>query len=164
MIVLLMAAIFCRTTQWFCRVTNVTCRKLSCIVLRRLFSLINVKMNIFSILILVSITACNMTNYNIPKACLLNRSPVPAMDPKSNRSGLWRHMLAELVAGWEGYVANIQTMSRGMIKLQLSRHFCRATWLSCRVGVTWCCDFHTFRSCNTCTFSLTTFAMLRHTT
>ena len=32
-------------------------------------------------------------NYNIPSACLLNRSPVPAMDLKSNRSGLWRHML-----------------------------------------------------------------------
>ena len=31
--------------------------------------------------------------YNIPRACLLNRSPVPAMDLKSNRSGLWRHML-----------------------------------------------------------------------
>ena len=27
-------------------------------------------------------------NYNIPRACLLNRSPVPAMDLKSNRSGL----------------------------------------------------------------------------
>ena len=26
--------------------------------------------------------------YNIPRACLLNRSPVPAMDLKSNRSGL----------------------------------------------------------------------------
>ena len=32
-------------------------------------------------------------NYNIPRACLLNRSPVPAMDLKSNRSGLWCHML-----------------------------------------------------------------------
>ena len=31
--------------------------------------------------------------YNIPRACLLNRSPVPAMDLKNNRSGLWRHML-----------------------------------------------------------------------
>ena len=31
--------------------------------------------------------------YNIPRACLLNRPPVPAMDLKSNRSGLWRHML-----------------------------------------------------------------------
>ena len=27
-------------------------------------------------------------NYNIPRACLLNRPPVPAMDLKSNRSGL----------------------------------------------------------------------------
>ena len=27
-------------------------------------------------------------NYNIPRACLLNRSPVPAMDLKSNKSGL----------------------------------------------------------------------------
>ena len=31
--------------------------------------------------------------YNIPRACLFNRSPVPAMDLKSNRSSLWRHML-----------------------------------------------------------------------
>ena len=31
--------------------------------------------------------------YNIPRACLLNGSPVPAMDVKSNRSGLWPHML-----------------------------------------------------------------------
>ena len=29
---------------------------------------------------------------NIPRACLLNRPPVPAMDLKNNRSGLWRHM------------------------------------------------------------------------
>ena len=26
--------------------------------------------------------------HNIPRACLLNRLPVPAMDLKSNRSGL----------------------------------------------------------------------------
>ena len=26
--------------------------------------------------------------FNIPRACLLNRSPVPAIDLKSNRSGL----------------------------------------------------------------------------
>ena len=31
--------------------------------------------------------------YNIPRACLLNRLPVPAMDLKSNRSGLRSHML-----------------------------------------------------------------------
>ena len=29
-----------------------------------------------------------------------------------------------------------------------------------RVGVTLCCDFYTFRSCNTCTFSFNTFAVL----
>ena len=28
------------------------------------------------------------SNYNIPRACLLNRPPVLAMDLKSNRSGL----------------------------------------------------------------------------
>ena len=106
---------------------------------------------------------------NIPRACLLNRSPVGAMDLKSNRSGLW--LVAELVAGWEDYVASVQTMSHNMIKLQLSQYFCRATkifcratWASCRVGVTLCCDFYTFRTCNTCTFSVTTFAVLRHTT
>ena len=27
-------------------------------------------------------------HYNIPRACLLNRPPVPAMNLKSNRSGL----------------------------------------------------------------------------
>ena len=36
-------------------------------------------------------------------------------------------MLADLVADWEEYVANTQTMSRDMIKLQLSQNFCRAT-------------------------------------
>ena len=35
---------------------------------------------------------------------------------------------------------------------------------STRVGVTLCCDFYTVRSCNTCTFSLPTFAVLQHTT
>ena len=29
----------------------------------------------------------------IPRACFLSRSPVPAVDLKSNRSDLWRHML-----------------------------------------------------------------------
>ena len=52
---------------------------------------------------------------------------------------------------WEDYVASVQTMSRDMIKLQLSQYFCRATSVSCSVGVTLCCDFYTFRSCNTCT-------------
>ena len=27
-------------------------------------------------------------HYNVPRACLLNRSPIPAMDLKRNRSGL----------------------------------------------------------------------------
>ena len=109
-------------------------------------------------------------DYNIPRACLLNRSPVPAMDLKSNRSDLWRRML-ETCRRLRDYVASLQTMSRDMIKLQLSQHFCRATkifcratWVSCRVGVTLCCDFYTFRSCNTCTFSLPTLAVLQHTT
>ena len=31
--------------------------------------------------------------YNIPRACLHNRSTVPAIDLKSNKSGLWHHML-----------------------------------------------------------------------
>ena len=106
---------------------------------------------------------CWNINYNIPSAWLLNRSPVPAMDLKSNRSGLWHHML-ETCRRLRDYVANVQTMSCDIIKLQLNQHFCRATWVSCRVGVTLCCGFYTFRSCNTCTFSLTTFAVLRHTT
>ena len=108
--------------------------------------------------------------YNVPRACLLNRSPAPAIDLKSSRSGLWPHTL-ETCRRLRRFVANIQTMSRDMIKLQLSQHFChatkifcRGTWVSCRVEVTLCCDFYTFRSCNTCTFSLTTFAVLRHAT
>ena len=32
--------------------------------------------------------SCFVRHYNIPDACLLNRSPVPAMDLKSNRSGV----------------------------------------------------------------------------
>ena len=109
-------------------------------------------------------------SYNIPKTFLLNRSPVPTIDLKCNRSGLSRHMIAELVVGWEDYVASVQTMSIDMIKLQLSQHVCRATKIfcharvSCRIGVTLCCDFYTFRSCNTCTFSLPNFAVLRHRT
>ena len=31
---------------------------------------------------------CNEYDYNIPRACLLKRSPFPAVDLKSNRSGL----------------------------------------------------------------------------
>ena len=67
--------------------------------------------------------------------------------------------------------ANVQTMSRDMMKLQLSQQFCRtakifchATWVSCRVGVTLCGGFCAFRGCNTCTFGLTIFAVLRHRT
>ena len=129
--------------------------------------------------------------YNIPRACLLNRSPVPAMDLKSNRSGLWRHMLEtcrrlrRLCRKRSNNVAqhdetpvkstrlsrNKNILSSYMKKLQLSQHFCRATkifcyatWVLCRVNVTLCCDFYTFRSYNTCTFSMPTFAVLRHTT
>ena len=101
--------------------------------------------------------------YNIPRVCLLNRSPFPAIDLKSNRSGLWRHII-ELVVGWEDYVARVQIMSCDMIKLHLSQHFWRATRVSCHVGVTLCRDFYTFRSCNICSFSLPTFAVLRHST
>ena len=49
-------------------------------------------------------------------------------------------------------------------KTPVKSTLCRATRVPCRVGVTLCCDFHTFRSCNTCAFSLPTFAVLRHTT
>ena len=35
----------------------------------------------------------NNSNYNIPRACLLNRWPVPAMVLKSSRSSLWRHII-----------------------------------------------------------------------
>ena len=32
-------------------------------------------------------------SYNIPRTCLLNRLPVPAMVASSNKSGLWRHLI-----------------------------------------------------------------------
>ena len=102
--------------------------------------------------------------YNIPIACLLNRWPFPAMVLKSNRSGLWRHIIRTCrTLRWlcRQHSNNVARHD----KLQSSRHFCRATKIfcratrvSCRVGVTLCCDFYTLRSCNTCIFSLTTFA------
>ena len=112
-----------------------------------------------------------MSIYNIPRACLLNRSPVPAMDIKSNRSGLWRHMLETCRRLRRLCHKHSNNVARHDKKLQLSQNFCRATkifchatWISCRVGLTLCCDFYTFRCYNTCTFSLPTFAVLRHTT
>ena len=36
---------------------------------------------------------CSNKHYNIPRAWLLNRSPVPAMVLKSSISGLWRHII-----------------------------------------------------------------------
>ena len=50
------------------------------------------RFSIHSLKIRMASYPCNKYDYNIPTACLLNRSPVPAMDLKSNRSGLWRHM------------------------------------------------------------------------
>ena len=45
-------------------------------------------------------------------------------------------MLAELVVGWKDYVAKIQTMSRDMIKLQLSQHLSRdMSFMSRRSGI-----------------------------
>ena len=73
------------------------------------------------------------TYHNIPRACLLSGSPVPAMDLKSNRSGLWRHIL-ETSRRLRRLCRNVQTMSRDMIKLHLSQHFCRATKIFCRAA------------------------------
>ena len=56
---------------------------------------------------------------------------------------------------------------RRTIRLQLSHEtkmFCRATQDLCRKGVTLCCHFYAFRSCNARIFSLTTCAALQHTT
>ena len=103
--------------------------------------------------------------YNIPKACLLNRSPAPAMDLKSNSSGLSRHMLEtcrRLRRLCRKRLNNVARHDKTPLKSTiLSRD---KIWASCRIGVTLCCDFYIFRSCNTCTFSLRTFAVLRHTT
>ena len=75
------------------------------------------------------------TYYDIPRACLLNRSPVLAMDLKSNRSGLWRHMLetchrlrrlcrkhSNNVARFDKTPVKSTLLSRDMIKLKLSQH------------------------------------------
>ena len=75
-------------------------------------------------------------------------------------------MLAELVVSWEDYVANIQTMSRDMIKLQLSQHLSRnknilsrdMSFMSRRSDIV--VTFIHLESCN----RLTTFTVLRHTT
>ena len=55
---------------------------------------------------------------------MLNRSPVPAMDLKSN-SRACDVTSQKLVVGRDDYVANLQTMSRDMLKLQLSQHLSR---------------------------------------
>ena len=132
---------------------------------------------------------CSSRNYNIPRACLLNRSPVPAMDLKRNKSGLWRHKLetcrrlrwlcrkhSNNVARHDKTLAKSTFLSRDMSSMSRSSDI--MLWLLyikklqymhfqfdyfC-VAVTLCCDFYTLRSCNTCTFSLTTFAVLRNTT
>ena len=102
-------------------------------------------------------------NYNIPGACLLNRPPVPAMDLKSNSSGLWRQILetccrlrrlcrkqSNSVAQHDKTPVKSTCLSRDMIFMS---HRCDIMfWL------------YTFRSCNTSTFSLITFAVLRHIT
>ena len=110
---------------------------------------------------------CNNKIYKIPRAWLLTRSPVPAMDLKSNRSGFWGHMLKacrRLRRLCRKHSNIVSRHDKTPVKpTLLSEYFCRATWVSCRVGVTLCCDFYTFRSCNTCTFRLTTFALLWHT-
>ena len=101
--------------------------------------------------------------YNIPRVCLLNRSPIPAMDLKSNRSGLWRHMLEtcrRLTRLCRERSNNVARHDKTSIKSTLlSRDM---IFMSHRIDVMlW---LYTFRSCNTCTFSLPTFAVLRHTT
>ena len=80
-------------------------------------------------------------------ACLIDRSPAPVMALKSNRSGLWRHIIGTC-RRLKRLCANFQTLSHDMIKLQLSQHFCRVTRVSCRIGVTLSCDFFTLKSCN----------------
>ena len=43
--------------------------------------------------VLSSLQIASKDSYNIPRACLLKRLPVQAMDLKSNRSGFQRHKL-----------------------------------------------------------------------
>ena len=109
------------------------------------------------------------TIYNIPRACLLNRSLIPAMDLKSNRSGVWRYMLetcrrlrrlcrkrSDNVARHDKTPVKSTLLSRN--KDILSRD---TSFMSRRIDIMlWLLH----RSCNTCTFSLPTFAVLRHTT
>ena len=60
--------------------------------------------------------------YNIPRACLLNRSPVPTMVLKSNRSGLWCHII--VTYRWLRWLCRKRsTMLRDMIEVQSSQYF-----------------------------------------
>ena len=91
-----------------------------------------------------------------PRACLLNRPPVPAMDLKSNRSGLWRHMLEtcrrlrRLCRKHSNNVARHDKTPVSHYVCRATKIFCRATWFSCRVGVTLCCDFYTLHALSVC--------------
>ena len=97
-----------------------------------------------------------------------NRSPVPAMVLKSNILGLWRHIIGTfrrlrwLCRKHSNIVARHDKTPFKSTLLLRDKILCRATRVSCRVGVTLCCDFYTLRSCNTCIFSLTTCAGLRY--
>ena len=107
---------------------------------------------------------CNQNFYNIPRACLLNRrSSVPAMDLKSNISGLWRHIL-ETCRRLRRLCRNHSNSVVRHDKTPVKSTLLSRDMSFLREGVTLCCDFYTFRSCNTCTFSLTACAVLRHTT
>ena len=108
--------------------------------------------------------------YNIPGTCLPNTSPVQAMVLKSNRSGLWHHIIetcrrlrwlcrkhSNNVARHDKIPVKSILLSRGKDILShdtslMSRRCDIMLWL------------YTFRSCNRCIFSLTTCAVLRPTT
>ena len=82
-------------------------------------------------------------DYNIPRACLLNRPPVPAMDLKSNRSGLWRHMLETCRR-----LRRLCCESSDNVawhKTPVSQHFCHTTKIFCRATRAWC---HIYRHNN----------------
>ena len=119
----------------------------------------------------LKVTNTSKNIYNIPRACLLNRSPVPAMDLKSNRSGLWRHMLEtcrRLRRLCRKRSNNVARHDKTPVKSTLLSHdknilSCDMTFMSRRSDIMFWL-LHIFRSCNACILSLPAFALLRHTT
>ena len=102
-------------------------------------------------------------------ACLIDRQSqlwfYKAIDQaylwsKSNRSGLWRHVMRtcrRLRWVCRKHSNNVVRRDKTPVKstlLSRDKNIMFSDTNLCRVGVTSCCSIYTFRGCNTCTFSL----------